>query len=101
MFVVVDGVDGYGKSTTISRITHLANRHHIANTYAKETIKTSLGHSIRRAVLDLQNQLTKSEQATAFAMARLECLKKLLFPLCLGMNCLLGTLYVKQFSLSI
>ena len=94
MFVAVEGIDGCGKSTTISRIMHLANKHHIANVYAKETTQTAMGRSIRQAVLSPSVYLTKSEQATAFAIARLECLKKITIPALLKNELVIGDRYM-------
>lgn len=80
MFVVVEGIDGCGKSTTISKLMHLTNKHHIASTYAKETTKTGFGRFVRKTILDPSIHLNKSEQTDIFAMARNECLKKIIIP---------------------
>lgn len=80
MFVVVEGIDGCGKSTTISKLMHLVNKHHIATAYAKETTKTDFGRYVRKIILDPSIKLTKSEETDIFAMARDECLKRIIIP---------------------
>lgn len=80
MLIALEGVDGCGKSTTISWLMHLANRHHIANTYAKETKSTNFGRIVRNIILKAPFILSKSEQATLFAMARNDCLKQIIIP---------------------
>lgn len=78
IFVTLEGVDGSGKSVSISQLMKLIHKHHIPVKYAKETTMTALGKTVRHVITT--HQLSKHDQAVLFASARKDCMDKIIKP---------------------
>jgi dTMP kinase len=80
-FIVIDGIDGCGKSTQAARlVAALAQRASVAPLHVREPGGTDLGERLRGILLDRELDLSPRVEALLFAAARAQLLEEKIAP---------------------
>jgi dTMP kinase len=81
MFVVLDGIDGCGKTTQASRLAKaLAAETGLETLHLREPGSTRLGEALRGILLDPGRELSPAVEALLFAAARRQMLDEIVVP---------------------
>lgn len=79
-FVVLDGIDGCGKSTQAARLVERLGREGIAAEHLREPGSTAVGEAIRALLLSREHRPSAAVEALLFAAARRQLLEELVTP---------------------
>lgn len=80
VFVVFEGVEGAGKSTQASRLSHRLDRHGVAHELAREPGGTEAGERIREVVLDPEIAVSDETELLLMLAARAELVRSVVEP---------------------
>lgn len=78
MFISLEGIDGCGKSTVLTRLSQLMTHHNINHICTREPGGSPLGEKVRTILLN--NNITPDVQLLLFFAARLDHINKVIEP---------------------
>ena len=80
VLIVLEGAEGVGKTTQARRLAELVAQHGVACTYLREPGGTSLGETIREALLERRHSITGAAEALLFMASRAQLIREQIAP---------------------
>ena len=79
-FISFEGIDGCGKSTQIHLISKYLKKNKIENSIIREPGDTGISESIRKVLLNRNNQISLKTETLLFLSARSQLVNEVLIP---------------------
>lgn len=80
MFIVVEGIDGSGKSTAVQTVSDFLSDRNIPHITTKDNGSTDLGESVRSLLLNEQISMSKDVEALLLNASRLQLVEEVILP---------------------